>query len=777
MWGNRERRSNLATIMKPHRSLGTVLFTDIVGSTERATELGDRAWGEVLEKHHARVRGELRRFGGHEIATAGDGFLVVFDEPRQAIVCAWAVRDAVREIGVGIRCGVHMGAVDHAVGHVGGIGVHIAARVMGEADADEILVTQTVHDAEEGSGFVFEDRGTRQLKGVSGEWRLFAVESVPDSVSPRPLDVWFNRLAKRRRALVGGVALVLLLLLAGVYARPGSEADEDNGQSIFEPPVVTHRQVTFTGEAWLSAASSDGKTIAYSSRSGDKWGLYVQDLAGGKPLELGRYDFVHRIRWSPTGETLLVLVRPTPSEGLLLLFPRLGGSPRELGGFSVFAWSPDGRQFVSGTLAKKRLWFRDVSTGDTTAVALPDSFTWLQDIDWSPRGDRIAYLTQEEPSLFTIWTIGIRGEAAHRIVQETQERILSLRWSKTGEGIYFLRTSGDAAELVKVGVSPRTGEPSSPPMVVLPGLAAYDFDLFEGNRRILYTRSKEFSNLWLVEPSASGDAEVTQLTSGTAGKWNPSVSPDGQEIAFQMNTGPVSNIHVLVLEGGAMKQVTYLQSGAECPAWSPDGSEIAFRSREGNKARVWTVAADGGTPQPLSATDVGTTQCLTWAPGDKILYPRPGNRSFHQLDPDTGEESPLVSNEDIGWMFWPHYSPSGTKVAVSWNRRPDSGIWVISLIDSEQTRIGGEDSSTGLLGWSPDGEWIYGSRWNSNTSQIIRYSIADHSAEVVATFKCGTYVGLISMSPDARRFVCVGHEDQFDLWIAENAMLAGGVGR
>jgi dipeptidyl aminopeptidase/acylaminoacyl peptidase len=341
----------------------------------------------------------------------------------------------------------------------------------------------------------------------------------------------------------------------------------------------------------------------------------------------------------------------------------------------------------------------------------------------------------------------------------------------TGDEIYFLRTSGDAAQLVKVDVSPRIGEPASSPAVLLSGLAAVDFDLFEENGRILYARSNESSNLWLVEPRASGEAEVTQLTTGTAGKWNPSVSPDGQEIAFQMNTGPVPNIHVLSLEGGAKKQITHLQSGAECPAWSPDGSEIAFWSMEGGKARVWKVAADGETPQLYPDTDVSTSQCLSWAPGEKILYPRPGNRNFHQLDPDTGEEIPLVSNEDVGWIFYPHYSLDGTKVALHWNRS-GRGLWVISLTDGEQKPVG-ERVGLRVLGWSPDEEWIYGFRGNS--SQVIRYSLADHSAVVVATIECGTNVSSVSMTPDARRFVYVCDEEQSDLWIAENVDLAGEV--
>src|SRR5687768_16512370 len=145
------------------RALATVLFTDIVGSTERATTLGDRAWHALLEEHRARVRRELRRFGGRELNTAGDGFLAVFQGPTRAIACADAIRSAVREVGLEVRCGVHVGEVEGMGKTVGGIGVHIAARVMAEAGAGEVLVSRSVRDSVQGSGFEFEDRGTRTL--------------------------------------------------------------------------------------------------------------------------------------------------------------------------------------------------------------------------------------------------------------------------------------------------------------------------------------------------------------------------------------------------------------------------------------------------------------------------------------------------------------------------------------------------------------------------------------------------------------------------------------
>ena len=161
---------------EPDRILATVLFTDIVGSTARAAELGDRGWRELLHVHHDRVRRELARFRGREIDTAGDGFFATFDGPARAIRCACALTDAVRELGIEIRAGLHTGECEVVDGKVGGIAVHIGARVSAEAGAGEVLVSSTVKDLVAGSGLRFADRGSAELKGVPGEWRLYAVD-------------------------------------------------------------------------------------------------------------------------------------------------------------------------------------------------------------------------------------------------------------------------------------------------------------------------------------------------------------------------------------------------------------------------------------------------------------------------------------------------------------------------------------------------------------------------------------------------------------------------
>jgi class 3 adenylate cyclase len=160
---------------EPSRIVATLMFTDVVGSTQRADAMGDRAWANLLEVHNARVRSELHRFGGREIDTAGDGFLASFDSPTSAIKCAQEIVTSMDEIGVGLRIGLHTGECDVVNSKLRGIAVHIGARVLAKAGAGEIIASQTVRDLVTGSGINFDDRGAHELKGVPGEWRLYAV--------------------------------------------------------------------------------------------------------------------------------------------------------------------------------------------------------------------------------------------------------------------------------------------------------------------------------------------------------------------------------------------------------------------------------------------------------------------------------------------------------------------------------------------------------------------------------------------------------------------------
>jgi class 3 adenylate cyclase/pimeloyl-ACP methyl ester carboxylesterase len=178
----RESFQELAAFLTGHeaevaddRVLATVLFTDIVDSTRRAAEMGDRDWHALLDAHDAVVRSQLARFRGREVSTSGDSFLAMFDGPQRAIRCAMAIRDAVRSLGIEVRAGLHTGECEIRGDDIGGIAVHIGARVSALAGANDVLVSSTLRDLVIGSGLEFGERGAHQLKGVPGEWRLFAV--------------------------------------------------------------------------------------------------------------------------------------------------------------------------------------------------------------------------------------------------------------------------------------------------------------------------------------------------------------------------------------------------------------------------------------------------------------------------------------------------------------------------------------------------------------------------------------------------------------------------
>jgi class 3 adenylate cyclase len=162
---------------EPDRVLMTVLFTDIVGSTQRAAALGDRRWQDLLENHNALVRQELGRFRGREVGNVGDGFLATFDGPARAVRCAGAITSGARDLGIEVRTGLHTGEIELAGDDIRGIAVHIGARVSSLAGPGEVLVSGTVRDLVAGSGIEFEDRGMHSLKGVPGEWRIFAAQT------------------------------------------------------------------------------------------------------------------------------------------------------------------------------------------------------------------------------------------------------------------------------------------------------------------------------------------------------------------------------------------------------------------------------------------------------------------------------------------------------------------------------------------------------------------------------------------------------------------------
>ncbi|HET7691727.1 MAG TPA: adenylate/guanylate cyclase domain-containing protein [Gemmatimonadota bacterium] len=219
------------------RVLATVLFTDIVDSTQRLSEMGDQRWGALLERHHEVVRKELAGHGGREVSTTGDGFVAVFDSPAQAIRCALAIRDALEPLRIQVRAGLHSGEIERHGDQIGGIAVHTAARVAALGGAGEILISRTVRDLVSGGGFHVVDLGERKLKGVPERWRVFRVDGDERSSSARtsgnsPVGLW-SRMRDRPWLPAAAAGILLSLVLAAfVYRdRLGTAADEAERQA------------------------------------------------------------------------------------------------------------------------------------------------------------------------------------------------------------------------------------------------------------------------------------------------------------------------------------------------------------------------------------------------------------------------------------------------------------------------------------------------------------------------------------------------------------------
>jgi class 3 adenylate cyclase/streptogramin lyase len=221
----------------PKRRLTTVMFTDIVGSTGLAFELGDRRWRQLLARHHAVVRRALRRHGGRELDTAGDGFFATFEQPGRAIACAVELTGSLRNLGIEIRAGINMGEVEAVGPKVGGIAVHVGSRVMSLAGPGEVWVSRTVRDLMAGSDVRFEDRGVHELKGVSGKWRLYSV--LPPPAEPVPEET-AEPLPGPKAWIADHLALVALISLVVVALPPAlllflSPNEDDNG--VFTTPA------------------------------------------------------------------------------------------------------------------------------------------------------------------------------------------------------------------------------------------------------------------------------------------------------------------------------------------------------------------------------------------------------------------------------------------------------------------------------------------------------------------------------------------------------------
>src|SRR5262245_9849123 len=436
---------------------------------------------------------------------------------------------------------------------------------------------------------------------------------------PRP---WWRRVPTRFALPVG---LLLVALVAWVTVRHPRDRREPGS------PHPEWKQITFTGDAWTAELSGDGKTVAYLAREAGHQRVMVQDVLGGRALEVFRGISVYIYEWTRDGSAVLISASSRDSSNHAQIIPRMGGQGTTLPALFMMRLSPDGTTLARWRTTQRLIRFLSLSGRDSSSIDLVPNFTWLSTVKWSPDGRRLLYRVEDEAHL-SLWTTSRDGRHQYRVYEDELTSDLDVCWAPRGDALYCVRRLGQRGELLKIYLKP-DGSAANRTRVLLstPGLTADGLSVSDDGRRLICTRGTAHSNLRLYEPRrAPGAARSRPLTQGTAYLQEPAFSPDGNTLAYLSNQSGWDNIHVLSLLDGSSTQVTFLNHDVYKVAWSPDGKELAFSSLDRDTLRAWQVAATGGTPRPLEHCVLGHPQNLAWSPG-RLVYGLPGNRNLRHL--------------------------------------------------------------------------------------------------------------------------------------------------
>ena len=302
----------------------------------------------------------------------------------------------------------------------------------------------------------------------------------------------------------------------------------------------------------------------------------------------------------------------------------------------------------------------------------------------------------------------------------------------------------------------------------------YIYSISDDGRKLVFRQRITSSNLWLAQLNEHKDDKLKtiQLTTGTSEMFEPSVSPDGKQIAFAMTIQGEVHIFTLPLEGGTPKQITHTNTSNRSPAWSPDGKTIAYTTNTIESQKIAVIDSKGGVPR-LSEQSHPTNQ-LVWYPGERILYN--DWRNCGLFDPESGTKEQLMTNDVSGYVRSPHYSPDGSRVALivtefegEWHTRGRSKkeLAIYSVDDHTELWTAPFDWERRLIGWSQDGEWLYLKTPDSTKTAINRIRITDGFTEPVVSLPW-TDIYEIAMSPNCSTFICVRGRSQSDIWLIEN---------
>ena len=519
--------------------------------------------------------------------------------------------------------------------------------------------------------------------------------------------------------------------------------------------------------------------IAYYSQDSDSSSrVLLRDVNGGEPITLlADISSIPRyfggIEWSNDGARLAINAEVEGQKGIYII-PRLGGQPRTYNTNTnglYHSWSPDGERLAVLYFAGEGLQIIDLRTMSADYVELENLIERPLGISWSEHTNKVALASRAHRSQHgKIWSFLPDGTDKQVIVEDTLA-LISPRWGSGGESIYYLKGDREM-ELWNVDAEHFNASKRAQPRLVQKGLKkGTHYSLSENTSSLVYYSNIQYSNLWLIGMEGSEFEEPIKLTQGTAHIRNPKISPDNQQIAFFMEHMNGDDIFTASMEGGALKQRTFLLESPAEMAWSPDGARLAFT--------VWSV----GKPSRLRTYDMRSNKVQTyentapnlqvaWKDHTHILYQQGGNRNFSILDTKTESEVPLVSNDSVGWMFNPVPSPDGKYIVVAWNRVqiPPKGLWIISTEDGSQQLVKGhEDDIDSLkpLKWSTDGAWIYATHSLRSPQELVKVSVDGSVVQAIGTIP-GENIRSLDITSDGKYVIVALPEAVSDVWLVEN---------
>ena len=599
-------------------------------------------------------------------------------------------------------------------------------------------------------------------------YRFTATVAFDAEAPPRP---------RSRRPLMIAAAAAALVLATGIWFGLSSQSDE--GSTATSVPVPVHRQVTFTGQEGAPTVSPDGRRIGYISNDGPEKKLLIQELAGGRPVEIFSAPEINYLRWSPDGTELLVWARGGEWNGIYVI-PQLGGRPHLIARGMVFlsCWSPDGSTIAAAGALDNKIRFFDSRGREQRSLTLEGDHWSIWDLDWSPVGDRLLFVSSDQQGRYEIGTIRSDGSNQQKILSSSTE-IPTTRWAPEGDAIYYFQRVNQTVSLFRIPAK-AADTPTLSATAVLTGLETDRFFALSSDaRRLVYARAPYHSNLRMHDVMTH---HTTELTQGTSLIERPRVSPDGAYVVFNVGHDPRTNLYTLPITGGTPKQLTFLDALSVGGAWSEHSDRIAFASLHGGRPIVGIIPAAGGSVQPLPSDELSENLDVVWAPGERILYQRAGNQNYYEVDLASGSRRLLVRDGSPGWLFAPTYSPDGKQIAVMWNRPKTRGIWIVdSHAASERLLYPSEAASIRPIGWSRDGAWVYvvegkNGPFRGATSfvgetttdaQIRRIASSGAAVETVVSLP-GDEIGTVTMTPDGRRFIYPVFSSRSDVWIVDD---------